>query len=65
MEKLIKLYSVGSIINTINGKIYPLNKDGSCSFVNGVYLEDCSDEWLSNLEWFDERVVMEVASRIK
>ena len=64
MKNLIKLYSVGSIINTINGKIYPMNKDKSCSFVNGTYLEDCSDEWISNLEWFDERIVMKVASRI-
>ena len=54
-SKLIEIKSVGSVIDTDSGNIYPLNQDGTVDFTFGISLEneEVSSDWydgLSDLE---------------
>ena len=46
---MVKLNSVGSILDTKTGIVYPQNNDGTPDLNCGVYFEDYSDEWLESI----------------
>ena len=46
---MVKLNSVGSILDTKDGMVYPQNNDGTPDLNCGGYLEDSCDEWLDSL----------------
>ncbi len=54
------LHSVGCVIVSEGvgmGITYPMYEDGSWDESNGVYLEDCTDEWYDGLDTDDLNLV--------
>ena len=53
-ERYVELNSVGSIIDTKTGMVYPQNNDGTPDLYCGGYVADCDIEWLeaiSDEDW--------------
>ena len=57
---MVKLNSVGSILDTKDGMVYPQNNDGTPDLNCGTYLADCDIEWFDSLNDKDEKIVLEV-----
>ena len=60
--KLKKLNSVGSAIDMNTGLVYPLLSNFSstileCDFTAGVYVEECSNEWLDKIDENDHSII--------
>ena len=56
---MIKLNSVGAIIDTKTTMVYPQNSDGTPDLSCGVFLEDCRYEWFEGLSEKDRKIVNE------
>lgn len=56
---LLKLNSVGSVLNLENKVVYPQMVDGLPDLDMGVHLDECSDEWVLGLS-LDDRTNMSV-----
>ena len=54
---MVKLNSVGSILDTKNGMVYPQNNDNTPDLDCGVDICDCSKEWINSLNKEDLLVV--------
>ena len=54
---MVKLNSVGSILDTKDGMVYPQNNDGTPDLDCGGYLEDCCEEWFDSLNKEDRKIV--------
>jgi hypothetical protein len=54
---MVKLNSVGSILDTKTGMVYPQNNDGTPDLYCGGYLEDSCDEWFDSLDNKDKKIV--------
>ena len=54
---MVKLNSVGSILDTKDGMVYPQNNDGTPDLYCGGYLEDSCDEWFDSLDNKDKKIV--------
>ena len=67
MEKLIKLNSVGSIVDIDSGMIYPMYEDGTVDFTFGISLgeEEVSSEWYEELSVKDLKVVNQIREGFK
>tara|TARA_R100000808_G_C2145875_1_gene153733 strand:+ start:231 stop:425 length:195 start_codon:yes stop_codon:yes gene_type:complete len=46
---MVKLNSVGSILDTKTFNVYPQNNDGTPDLDCGVYVLDCDVEWVNSL----------------
>ena len=46
---IIRLESVGSVLDSVDNMVYPQMVDGSLDLNMGVELSDCSDEWVLSL----------------
>ena len=57
---MVKLDSVGSVIDIKTGMIYPMLANGGYDKEMGVHLEDCCDEWLYSLDDKDREIVESV-----
>ena len=57
--KLIEIKSVGSVIDTDSGNIYPLNQDGTVDYTFGISLEneEVSSDWYDGLSVQDLKKV--------
>ena len=58
---LLRLNSVGSVLDLEDNMVYPQLVDGLPDLNMGVQLDECSDEWLSSLSKKDS-VKVEIAS---
>jgi hypothetical protein len=56
---LLKLNSVGSVLDMEDNVVYPQLVDGLPDLNMGVDLEECSDEWVSSLS-YEDRVHLSV-----
>lgn len=67
MEKLIKLNSVGSVVDIDSGMIYPMYEDGTVDFTFGVSLEEeeVSSEWYEELSLKDLDLVNQIKKGFK
>ena len=63
-NKMLKLNSVGSIIDTKTNIVYPQNVDGKPDLNCGVYLAECSNEWYVSLNRTDNKKIMELTEQI-
>jgi hypothetical protein len=61
MMNLLRLNSVGSVLDLEDNVVYPQLVDGLPDLNMGVQLDECSDEWLSSLSKKDS-VKVEMAS---
>ena len=57
---LLRLNSVGSVIDLEDNMVYPQLVDGLPDLNMGVQLDECSEEWLSSLSKKDS-VKVEIA----
>ena len=59
-NNFFNLDSVGSVLNTENGLVYPMLADGDFDIDNddGVYLEDIDGEWVAGLSSEDVETVL-------
>lgn len=55
---LVKLESVGCVLDTKELLVYPMNADDSIDIENWVELHECDDDWYLSL---DEEDTMNVA----
>ena len=46
---MVKLNSVGSILDTKDGMVYPQNNDGTPDLNCGVDIFECCEEWINSL----------------
>ena len=46
---MVKLNSVGSVFDKKTFNVYPQNIDGTPDLNCGVYVLDCSEEWVNSL----------------
>jgi hypothetical protein len=58
---LLRLNSVGSVLDLEDNMVYPQLVDGLPDLNMGVQLDECSEEWLSSLSKKDS-VKVEIAS---
>tara|TARA_R110002012_G_scaffold297420_2_gene495403 strand:+ start:289 stop:774 length:486 start_codon:yes stop_codon:yes gene_type:complete len=58
-KKMVKLNSVGSVVDTKDNMVYPiLTTTGEADPTStGVYLKDCCDEWFDSLSDEDRKIV--------
>ena len=56
---LVKLNSVGSVLDMEDNGVYPQLVGGLPDLNMGVDLDDCSDEWVSSLS-YEDRIKMSV-----
>ena len=49
MMNLLRLNSVGSVLDLEDNMVYPQLVDGLPDLNMGVQLDECSEEWLSSL----------------
>ncbi len=61
MMNLLRLNSVGSVLDLEDNVVYPQLVDGLPDLNMGVQLDECSEEWLSSLSKKDS-VKVEIAS---
>jgi hypothetical protein len=61
MMNLLRLNSVGSVLDLEDNMVYPQLVDGLPDLNMGVQLDECSEEWLSSLSKKDS-VKVEIAS---
>ena len=61
MMNLLRLNSVGSVLDLEDNMVYPQLVDGLPDLNMGVQLDECSEEWLSSLSKKDS-VKVEMAS---
>ncbi len=54
---MVKLNSVGSILDTKDCMVYPQNNDGTPDLDCGVDIFDCGEEWINSLNKKDLLVV--------
>ena len=57
---MLKLKSVGSVLDKKNKMVYPQFKNGTIDFNNGVHLVDCSNEWYTSLNEEDCLKIMDL-----
>ena len=57
---MIKLDSVGSVLDTNKLVVYPLNSDGTVDKNNGVGVNELSQEWISSLSKRDITKLLDV-----
>ena len=57
---MLKLNSVGSVLDTKSKMVYPQYKDGTIDYDNGVHLVDCYNEWFTSLNRLDFKNVSEL-----
>jgi len=50
---LLRLESVGSVLDLVDNIVYPEMVDGSLDLEMGVHLDECSDEWVLGLSVYD------------
>ena len=55
---LVKLESVGCVLDTKELVIYPMNEDGSVDIECGVELNECTEEWHESLSEQDKVSVL-------
>jgi hypothetical protein len=60
MMNLLRLNSVGSVLDLEDNMVYPQLVDGLPDLNMGVQLDECSEEWLSSLSKKDS-VKVEIA----
>ena len=56
---LLRLESVGSVLDLVDNMVYPEMVDGSLDLDMGVHLDECSDEWVVGLS-LEDRTQMSV-----
>jgi hypothetical protein len=61
MMNLLRLNSVGSVLDLEDNVVYPQLVDGLPDLNMGVQLDECSEEWLTSLSKKDS-VKVEIAS---
>jgi hypothetical protein len=61
MMNLLRLNSVGSVLDLEDNMVYPQLVDGIPDLNMGVQLDECSEEWLTSLSKKDS-VKVEIAS---
>ena len=54
---MVKLNSVGSILDTKTTMVYPEKNDSTPDLNSGVYLEDLCEEWFNSLDDKDKKIV--------
>ena len=59
-DNFVNLESVGSVLNTETGLVYPMMADGNFNvdWDDGIYLEDISEEWVDGLSGKDATIVL-------
>ena len=57
---MLKLKSVGSVLDTRTKMVYPQYKNGTIDFDSGVHLIDCTDEWWGALNRLDNKNLMDL-----
>ena len=57
--KMIELESVGSVIDSETGIVYPLFENGDIDLDMGVEFDEASDEWLESLSENDINLLIE------
>ena len=62
---MVKLNSVGSILDTKDGMVYPQNNDGTPDLNSGCYYKDCSEEWLESISDSDWKKIKKLPSQYK
>lgn len=58
---MVQLNSVGSILDTKTGMVYPQNNDGTPDLYCATYLPECSNEWFDSLDDQDKKVTSSLA----
>ena len=54
---MLKLNSVGSVIDKRTKIVYPQNVDGTPDLDCGVHITECPDDWFSSLSKMDIKTI--------
>ena len=65
-NSFVNLDSVGSVLNTENGLVYPMLANGTADLDDdGVHLNDVEEEWVDGLSNEDAGSVIEVSYNLR
>ena len=66
-DTYVNLDSVGSVLDTENGLVYPMLADGDFNIDNddGIYLEDIEEEWMDGLSKEDAETVLTTSYNLR
>ena len=70
-KDLTILFTVGCVLNTVNGDTFPMLEDDTFDFNDGVNVMDMdadrfsSEEWFETLAWNEDVVVEDTINHIK
>ena len=66
-ENFKVLFSVGSVLNTINGDMFPINADASIDFDNptNIIEDEISEDFINALGWGEDVVFMDTLEKLR
>ena len=70
-KDLTILFSVGCVLNTVNGDTFPMVNDNTFDFTDPMNIVDMdndrfsSEEWFNTLAWNDDIVVEDILNELK
>ena len=67
VENFTPLFSVGSVLNTINGDMFPINVDASIDFDNPINIieDEISEDFINALGWGEDVIFMNTLENLK
>ena len=67
VENFTPLFSVGSVLNTNNGYMFPINADASIDFDNptDIIEDEISEDFINALGWGEDVVFMDTLEKLR
>ena len=64
---LTNLFSVGSVLDTVNGIMFPINDDASIDFDNptDIIEDEISEDFINALGWGEDVVFMSTLEKLR
>lgn len=64
---LTNLFSVGSVLDTVNGIMFPINADASIDFDNptDIIEDEISEDFINALGWGEDVVFMDTLEKLR
>ena len=67
VEDFTPLFSVGSVLDTVNGMMFPINADASIDFDNptDIIEDEISEDFINALGWGEDVVFMDTLEKLR
>jgi len=64
---LTNLFSVGSVLDTVNGMMFPMNADASIDFDNptDIIEDEISEDFINALGWGEDVVFIDTLEKLR